>query len=105
MHLIEKMVESQVDAISLDSPEAGVDLPRVAELVNDEVIIFGNISPTGHILNSTPAAVEKEVMQLLKSMEPYSNFVLSTGCDLPQETPFENISALLDTGREYLISE
>jgi len=103
MHLIEKMVDSQVDAISLDSPEAGVDLPRVAERVNGEVILFGNINPTGHILRSKPEAVEKEVMQLLKAMEPYSNFVLSTGCDLPQETPFENIEAFIKTGRNYRI--
>lgn len=103
MHLIEKMVESKVDAISLDSPEAGVDLPRVAERVNGEVIIIGNINPTGHILKSKPEIVQKEVMQLLQAMEPYPNFVLSTGCDLPQETPFENISAFMNTGRNYRI--
>lgn len=105
MHLIEKMVDSQVDAISLDSPEAGVDLPRVAERVDGKVILFGNINPTGHILRSKPEAVEKEVMQLLKAMEPYSNFVLSTGCDLPQETPFENIEAFIKTGRNYRIGD
>ena len=103
MHLIEKMVDSQVDAISLDSFEAGVDLPSVAECVNGEVIIFGNINPTGLMLKSKPEAVKNEVMQLLKAMEPYSNFVLSTGCDLPQETPFENISAFINTGRNYRI--
>lgn len=105
MHLIEKMVDSQVDAISLDSPAAGVDLPAVADRVNGEVIVFGNINPTGLMLNSTPEAVENEVMQLLKAMEPYSNFVLSTGCDLPQETPFENISAFMNTGRGYRIGK
>ena len=105
MHLIEKMVDSQVDAISLDSSEAGVDLPHVAELVNDEVILFGNINPTGHILKSRPEAVENEVMQLLKAMEPYSNFVLSTGCDLPQETPFDNITAFVNTGKNYKIGK
>jgi len=103
MHLIEKMVDSQVDAISLDSPAAGVDLPAVAERVNDEIILLGNINPTGHILKSTPKAVENEVVQLMRVMEPYSNFVLSTGCDLPQETPLENISAFLNTGRGYRI--
>lgn len=103
MHLIGKMVESQVDAISLDSPEAGIDLPSVADRVDGEVIIFGNINPTGTILTSTTEAVEHDVMQLLKAMEPYPNFVLSTGCDLPQETPFENIRAFMNTGRGYRI--
>ena len=35
----------------------------------------------------------------LREMEPYPNFVLSTGCDLPQETPRENIQAFMDAGR------
>jgi len=103
MHLIEKMVESNVDALSLDSPAAGVDLPKVAEQVNGSVILIGNICPTGHILNSTPEDVQNEVWQLLKVMDPYPNFVLSTGCDLPQETPFDNISAFMNTCRNYRI--
>jgi uroporphyrinogen decarboxylase len=105
MHLIDKMLDSGVDAISLDSPEAGVDLPRVAGRLNGEVILFGNINPTGHILTSSPEAVEKEVFGLLKAMESYPNFVLSTGCDLPQETPFENIGAFIKAGRTYRIGD
>ena len=42
MHLANKMVESGVDAISLDSPAAGVDLPEVAKNLSPEVIIMGN---------------------------------------------------------------
>ena len=41
MHLIEKMAGSGVDALSLDSPEAGVDLPAVARKVSDKVMIMG----------------------------------------------------------------
>jgi uroporphyrinogen decarboxylase len=103
MHLIGKMVESKVDAISLDSPDAGVDLPRIAGRVDGEVILIGNINPTGAIFKSNPGAVQEEVMQLLQAMDPYPNFVLSTGCDLPQETPIENISAFMNTGKNYRI--
>jgi len=49
MHLVNKMVESGVNAISLDSPDAGVDLPGVAAKVPQEVIIMGNISPDGAV--------------------------------------------------------
>ncbi len=105
MHLIDKMVEAQVDAISLDSPEAGVDLPRVAEKVKGEVIIMGNINPSGNIFKSNPETVKKDVKELLKVMEPFPNFVLSTGCDLPQETPIENINTFMETGRNYQIKK
>ncbi|MBN2301274.1 MAG: uroporphyrinogen decarboxylase family protein [Lentisphaerae bacterium] len=101
MHLVDKMVESGISAVSLDSSEAGVDLPAVAKKLPSDVIIMGNINPTGTILRGTPQNVEKEVSELLKRMEFYPNFILSTGCDLPQETPIENIHAFMQTGRQY----
>ena len=102
MHLIEKMCESGVDAISLDSPETGVDLPAAAERVPPDVAVIGNINPTGKILSGSVSEVEEEVLRLLKVMEPFPNFVLSTGCDLPQETPADNISAFMQAGRNYI---
>jgi len=101
MHLVGKMAESGVDAVSLDSPEAGVDLPAVARKLPPEVMVMGNISPTGAVLRERPADVEAEVTNLLRVMEPFPNFVLSTGCDLPQETPLENIHAFMRAGRRY----
>ena len=101
MHLINKMVETGVSALSLDSQEVGVDLPAVAKQVPPEVVIMGNINPTGSLLNGTPEQVEKEVTELLQQMAPFPNFVLSTGCDLPQETPIENIHAFMSTGKKF----
>ena len=103
MHLVKKMAETGVDAISLDSPETGVDLPAVAKLISSDVMIIGNINPVGVIFNGNPEDVENDVLHLLKNMEPYSNFVLSTGCDLPQEVPKENIHAFMETGRKFKI--
>jgi uroporphyrinogen decarboxylase len=105
MHLIDKMEGSQVDAVSLDSPNAGVDLPEVARNIKSNTVIIGNINPTGAILNGKPEEVRKEVNELLKSMDFCPNFVLSTGCDLPQEVPFENIEAFMETGRQYRIGK
>jgi uroporphyrinogen decarboxylase len=101
MHLVEQMCESGVDALSLDSSEAGVDLPTAAKRTPQDVIIMGNISPTGSLLSGSPSDVENGVLQLLESMDPYPNFVLSTGCDLPQEIPLENIQAFMRAGRGY----
>lgn len=99
MHLIDAMVEAGVDGLSLDSAEAGVDLPQVAEMVPEDVVLIGNLSPTGTLLNGTPDAVRQEVQALLDAMAPYPNFVLSTGCDLPPETPLDNIQAFMEAGR------
>lgn len=100
-HLIDAMVEAGVDGLSLDSAEAGIDLPVIAARVPQDVILIGNMNPTGVILQGTPAEVADETSALLEQMAPYDNFVLSTGCDLPQMTPLENIAAFMETGRAY----
>ena len=40
MHLVDKMVEAGVGAVSLDSPNAGVDLPAVARMLPSNVTIM-----------------------------------------------------------------
>ncbi|MGD8779396.1 MAG: uroporphyrinogen decarboxylase family protein [Ignavibacteria bacterium] len=104
MHLLEKMCESGVNALSLDSAETGVDLPAAAKRVSEDIIIIGNISTVGTLLNGKPPEVEDEVTRLLKDMNEFPNFVLSSGCDLPQETPVENIQAFMKACRNYKIT-
>ena len=101
MHLIEKMCETGVDALSLDSPVSGVELQVAAEKATDNMVIIGNINPVGRLLNGSPDEVILETNELLLEMEKFPNFILSTGCDLPQETPLENIDAFMKAGRDY----
>ena len=103
MHLIEKMADSGVDALSLDSLKSGVDLTEVAKRVNKNTMIMGNINPVGTILCGKPNEVKDDVIELLKSMDSFENFILSTGCDLPQNVPLENINSFMKTGKKYRI--
>jgi len=102
MHLVKEMAATGVDALSLDAPETGVDLPAAAAMLSGrETILIGNLSPTGSILRGSPREVEADTERLLRSMDSCPRFILSTGCDLPQETPAENIKAFMRAGRGY----
>jgi uroporphyrinogen decarboxylase len=101
MHLVEKMSAAGVHGVSLDSRDMGVDLPAAASRVPDDVVVIGNISPTATMRFGTPDAVRAEVDDLLHQMRKFPNFVLSTGCDLPQETPPQNIRAFMEAGRAW----
>jgi uroporphyrinogen decarboxylase len=103
MHLVEKMAESGIRGISLDSREHGVDLLEVTGRVPEDVVLIGNISTTGTLYRGTPDEVRDEVFSLLRSMDPYPNYMLSSACDIPQETPVENIHAFMSAGRDYRI--
>ncbi len=104
MHLVEKMAESGVNGLSLDSKEVGVELEKVAEKVPENITVIGNISPVGNMLNGTSEDVKRDVFELLTKMDRYPNFILSTGCDLPQETPIKNIHAFMKAGRDFIIN-
>ena len=101
MHLLEKMARAGVHGVSLDSRDMGVDLPAAARRLPEDIVVIGNISPATTMRFGTPEDVTREVRELLAQMEPFPNFVLSTGCDLPQETPIANIQAFMDAGRAW----
>lgn len=105
MHLIENMVKSGVNGLSLDSPSSGMDLLKVMQQVPENVLVMGNLNPVGKIHNGSPEEVEAEVLEVLKSVASYPNFILSTGCDLPKNTPEKNIQTFMHTGRNYRISD
>jgi len=103
MHLIDRMVRSGVNGLSLDSKDMGVDIKEVLDKVPENIVVIGNISPCKTLLRGKPHEVEKEVTELLEETKKYPNFILSTGCDLPQETPPENIKRFVKIGKEYKI--
>jgi uroporphyrinogen decarboxylase len=103
MHLIEEIGKSGVDGISIDSKEEGVNLLEAAKKVSEDVVIMGNVNPTKTMLFGTADDVQKEVIEIMENMKYYPNFILSSGCDLPQETPKENIEIFMKTGRNYRI--
>ncbi|MCC6694926.1 MAG: uroporphyrinogen decarboxylase family protein [Candidatus Hydrogenedentes bacterium] len=101
MHVVDIMAAAGVDGISLDAAHTGVDLPAVAQRVSRDIAVIGNICPATTMLYGSTAEVRRSVEELLDEMDPYPNFILSTGCDLPAETPPENIEAFMETGRRH----
>ena len=96
-HLIDAMCETGAQGLSLD---AQLDLTEVIHRVPPDVVLIGNIDPVGVMANGTAGEVRQAAADLLSRMESYPNFILSTGCDLPPETPLENIGALMSAAHE-----
>ncbi|HOQ03913.1 MAG TPA: uroporphyrinogen decarboxylase family protein [Anaerohalosphaeraceae bacterium] len=101
MHLIEAMARSGVSALSLDSPQIGVNLPLAAQKAGPDVLVIGNINPVAVMQDGTPEQVRTACLELLEQMQDYPNFILSTGCDLPPAVPVENLRAFMETARRW----
>ncbi len=100
-HLIDEMVATGAQGLSLDSP---VELDEVAARVPDNVVLIGNINPTAIMVDESPQGVYRHTSALMQRMQPFRNFILSSGCDLPPETPLENIKAFMNAGRQTELS-
>jgi uroporphyrinogen decarboxylase len=97
-HLAKLMSQTGAHALSLDSL---VDLPKVAKMIPDDVVLIGNVDPVGTMLQGDRQKVRRDTTALMETMRPFDNFIVSTGCDLPTETPLENILEFVETAKSF----
>ena len=98
-HLLKGIVETGAEALSLD---ADVDFPELAKECPDDVVLIGNTNPVLTVMQKSPEEIREAVLGLRRGMKDHKNFLLATGCDLPLETPLENVKAFVEAGRERL---
>jgi uroporphyrinogen decarboxylase len=97
--LISEMLRTGCAALSLDSQ---VDLTEVIEQAPEDVLIIGNIDPVDVVAHGDDKTIRNVVQNLVMKMAERKNFVLSTGCDLPLDTPLENIEAMVSSARGHI---
>ncbi|MCX5867432.1 MAG: uroporphyrinogen decarboxylase family protein [Proteobacteria bacterium] len=95
-HLLEGMKNTGAQGLSLDSP---VDLPAAAKKLPSDLVLIGNLHPVEVMVELSQGEVREKTRSLLSAMSGFPNFILSSGCDLPPETPIENIHALVQIAR------
>jgi MtaA/CmuA family methyltransferase len=86
------------DAMELDYL---TDIDEVYNTLHNSVTLFGNIDPSGVLTYGTPEDVRKAVLKLLDKYGNCGRFVLNSGCAIPATAPSENITAMIQTAREY----
>ncbi len=78
-----------------------VDMKEMLEKFPPEIPVMGNIDPAGMLRLGTPEAVRKATLALLKDCSGYKNFVLSSGCDIPPMSPWDNLDAFFKAAEEF----
>ena len=118
--MIPKMLTTDMDGISVDTVVDIVAVLRQAKLAGTDMAVMGNIDPVKEMILSDPASIQRHVVDLKTRAAPYvqplsarwhslvpthgapgglTNFIISTGCDLPAETPLVNIAAFMQADR------
>lgn len=78
-----------------------VDMKEMLEKMPDNVLVMGNVDPVASFRNGTSESIRNDTLQLLNSCGEHPNFVISSGCDIPPATPWDNIDAFFAAVDEF----
>ncbi len=95
--LLNRMVEIGADILSLD---VQVDLTHAKKVVAGRASISGNVA-TNHLAMSTPEEIYLESCRCIEKGADGGRFTLSSSCEVPLETPPENIDAMVRAARTF----
>ncbi len=70
-----------------------VDMAEMMPHIPADVICMGNVDPASMFRNGTPEAVYNRTIEVLEACSEYPNFIISSGCDVPPMSPWENTDA------------
>ena len=78
-----------------------VDMKEMLDKMPGDVITMGNVDPVSVLRNGTPESVRAETLRVMEACRSHRNFVISSGCDIPPVTPWENIDAFFTAVDEF----
>lgn len=97
-HCAEAMLETNAMAYHFGNK---ADMLNVLQQCRPDSFVMGNLDPVGLLKMSNPPEIRKVTLELLDRTAEHKNFVLSTGCDVPPNVPFENIEAMYSAIKEF----
>lgn len=78
-----------------------IDMLAALKECPPDVLVMGNLDPVGVFKQATAKEVYQQAYTLLQRTAAHSNFVISTGCDVPPEVPLDNIRAFYEAVKDY----
>ena len=78
-----------------------IDMAEMMTHIPADIVAMGNISPANQFRNGTVESISEVTLELLNKCSKYPNFVISSGCDIPPMSKWENIDAFFNTVDEF----
>ena len=78
-----------------------IDIAEMLKIFPEKDIIMGNIDPAGQFRNGTPDSIREATLELLKKCHKHPNFVISSGCDIPPMSSWNNIDAFFNAVADF----
>lgn len=95
---IEVMCQTQPDCIAIDENIDMVAVKPITDRYN--IVLEGNIPLTTRMLLGNQQDNTKYIIDLLDSLPNQQQLIISPGCDMPYDTPVENVIAAMQAIRD-----
>ncbi|MBR5524957.1 MAG: uroporphyrinogen decarboxylase family protein [Clostridia bacterium] len=78
-----------------------VEITAMLEQMPNDLLVMGNVDPVGVLRNGTPELVRENTLAIMNNATKYANFLISSGCDIPPGTPWDNLDAFFAAVAEF----
>ena len=78
-----------------------IDMAAMMEKFPADVVVMGNVDPAGVLRQGNPELVRTATLDVMSKCCSYPNFLISSGCDIPPATPWENVDAFFAAVEEF----
>lgn len=95
----EDVVNAGISNFSIDNDE---DIEEAKQMIGDRVVITGNVPPVDVVYAGTKEDIFNSVKECIrKGHDSKKGYILSTGCQIPMNTPIEKVEMFMEAGRTY----
>ena len=96
----------QIDSILATGSAAyhfgnAIDMAEMMTHIPAGTVAMGNVDPAGEFRNGTPESIRAATWKVMEACCQYPNFVISSGCDIPPLSRWENINAFFAAVAEF----
>lgn len=78
-----------------------INMEEMMAHIPENAVAMGNVDPAGEFRNGTPESIYAKTQEVMGKCCRYKNFVISSGCDIPPMSPWENISSFFRAVEDF----
>ncbi len=96
--MIDSILSTESDAYHFGD---SIDMSEMLTYIPSDTIAMGNVSPSAQFKGGTPESISAETKKIMSQCCKYPNFVISSGCDIPPSSSWDNIDSFFTAVDEF----
>lgn len=96
--MIDSILSTRSDAYHFGD---SINMSEMLTHIPSDTVAMGNVSPSAQFKGGTPESIKAETKKIMSECCKYPNFIISSGCDIPPSSDWENIDAFFEAVDEF----